>query len=179
MKLSTYDPQWSRKFQNEKHKLQEAFGMKLLAIEHIGSTAIPGLLSKPIIDIAIVIQDHEDADFFSHPLEKLGYMFHSKSTERHFYQKGKPVEFHLSIAYADRGGFWSRQMMFRDYLRAHTELLCEYADLKSQLIKQFPSGKGDYSEGKTTFVDKVLTLGGWENGQTYTEWLRKNASPRE
>jgi GrpB-like predicted nucleotidyltransferase (UPF0157 family) len=174
MELSTYDSQWNRKFQNEKRKLQEVFSTKLLAIEHIGSTAIPGLSSKPIIDIAVMIQDCEDVDSFAYHLEKLGYAFHSKSTERHFYQKGQPVEFHLSIAYADRGSFWPRQILFRDYLRAHQELLSEYANIKNQLIKQFPSGSGGYSDGKSIFVDKVLILAGWKNGQTYTEWLRKN-----
>ena len=104
------------------------------------------------------------------PLSKIGYGFHSKSTERHFYQKGDPVEYNLSIVYADKGGFWPRQIMFRDYLRSHSNARDEYVALKSELIEKYPKGVGEYSAGKIEFVQKILSLAGWKEGVTYNDW---------
>src|SRR3990172_1445876 len=109
-KIVSYQSDWPIKFQAEKEILQNVFRDKLLAIEHVGSTAIPGLSSKDIVDIAVMIGNHEDADYFTEPLKQLGYKLHSTSAERHFYTKGDPIEYHLSIAYAKRGGFWPRQI---------------------------------------------------------------------
>jgi len=165
-----YDSNWQVEFEKEKQLLRDVFGDSAIEIEHIGSTAVEGLAAKPIIDLAVMIPDHADADKYSNALEQIGYKFHSKSTERHFYQKRKPTAFNLSIAYADRGGFWPRQLMFRDYLRSHPDLRDEYADLKKDLIEKYPEGVGGYSEGKTESVQKVLDLAGWKDGLTYNEW---------
>ena len=161
--LLPYQHSWKEKFDKEKSKLLEIFGNKAIAIEHIGSTSIPGLLSKPIVDIAVLIKSRADADAFTEPLASIGYMFHSSSTERHFYTKGNPIEYHVSIAYADQGGFLPRQILFRDYLRAHPEALDEYAVLKEGLLQKDPTGKGNYTNGKTDFIQKVLKLAGWED----------------
>lgn len=168
--LSPYNSEWKLKFESEKELLKHLFGDLALEIEHIGSTSIEGLPSKPIVDMVVMINDHADTDRFTKPLSKMGYAFHSKSTERHFYQKRGPVAYNLSIAYADRGGFWSRQILFRDYLRSHAEARDEYAELKEHLIAKYPAGIGEYSEGKTGFVQKILALAGWKEGQTYSDW---------
>ncbi len=122
--LISYQPSWKDKFEAEKVKLQKIFGNN--AIEHIGSTSIPGLSSKPIIDIMVMIKDSTDADTFSDLLNQIDYEFDSLSTERHFFKKGNPTEFHLSIAYMDKGSFWERQILFRDYLRSHPDSRDEY-----------------------------------------------------
>lgn len=137
-----------------------------MAIEHIGSTSIPGLSSKPIIDIMVLIDNHENAEKFIPKLSEIGYPFDSnshtdKSTERHLFRKGKPTEFHLSIAYANRGGFWKRQLAFRDYLRSHPEDVQRYEKLKKDLIKKDPTGKGEYISGKTDFVNEILDKSGF------------------
>ena len=172
-KIVSYQSDWPVKFQAEKEILQKIFGDKLLAIEHVGSTAIPGLSSKDIIDIAVMIENHEDADYFTEPLKQLGYKLHSTSAERHFYTKGDPIEHHLSIAYAKRGGFWPRQIMFRDYLRNHPEALEEYQKLKLDLLKKDPTGKSEYIAGKNDFVQEILRSAGWRE-QAYEEWVLEN-----
>jgi len=164
-----YQKDWPAKFSSEKELLQKLFGAAALQIEHIGSSSIPGLCSKPIVDIAIMIENHEEADAYTEPLSKVGYKFHSLSTERHFYTKGDPIEYHVSIAYANRGGFWKRQILFRDYLRTHFEARDEYAALKTDLLKKAPTGKGEYLSGKTDFVYKILTLAGWKKGQKFRD----------
>lgn len=156
--ILTYQPNWLEKFKTEKEILQNIFGDEALNIEHIGSTSIEGLPAKPIIDIAVMIENHKDADKFIEPLTKIGYKYDSPSAERHFFIKGNPVEFHLSIAYFDQGGFWKRQVLFRDYLRNHPETREEYAKLKKDLLQKYPTGKEDYIKGKSDFVQKVLLL---------------------
>ena len=162
-----YQISWPKEFLLEKERIQKIFDDKAIEIEHIGSTSVEGLPSKPIIDMAVMIDNHEDADSFTEPLAKIGYKFHSSSTERHFYRKGDPIEYHLSIAYTDRGGFWPRQILFRDYLRSHPEACDGYANLKKDLLRQDPTGVGEYLSGKTEFVNKILKLAGYKDGHKY------------
>ena len=169
--LTAYRSIWLEDYEAEKRKLQDVFGTAALEIEHIGSTSIEGMPSNPIIDIAIMIQSRKDADTFTELLAQIGYEFepatHSNIPERHYYIKGDPDKYHLSIDYTDSGGFWVRQILFRDYLRSSQDAREEYASLKERLIGKYPSGKGQYSEGKTEFVYRILRLAGWRVGQGY------------
>lgn len=165
--LVPYQDSWERKFDQEKEMLLEAFGDKAIAIEHIGSTSIPGLSSKPIIDIAVLIEKAEEGGEFVELLKELGYWHDepSSSGERYFFRKGDPTEFHLSIAYKDKGGFWDRQILFRDYLRANAEARDEYAKLKKELLGKEQTGAGEYIKGKTEFVQKILKLARFKEGK--------------
>lgn len=167
-KIVPYQYDWPKKFQAEKERLQDIFGSKALEIEHIGSTSIEGLSSKPIIDIVVMIENHQDVGIFTDPLAKIGYKFDSSSTERYYYVKGDPVKYHLSIAYADQGGFWVRQILFRDYLRNHHDSRDEYAKLKEGLSQKDSIGNDEYIGGKSDFVYKILSLAGWKGDQRYT-----------
>jgi len=166
-KLLPYQESWKKKFQEESKKLKEIFGEQALAVEHIGSTSIPGLSSKDIVDIAVLIDHIDDAGRFIGGLEKIGYAHDTRgvSTERHFFRKYGKDNFHLSICYKNQGGFWPRQMLFRDYLRNHSHLRDEYDTLKKNLLHQDPLGSDEYVNGKTDFVYKVLKLAGWKEGQ--------------
>ncbi len=157
-KIIPYQSEWSEEFKSEVKILQNVFDDKAINFEHIGSTSVPGLSAKPIIDIAVMIKSHEEADSFTETLALVGCKFNSSSTERHFYTKGRPIEYHLSITYADRGGFLSRQILFRDYLRSHPESRDEYSKLKVELLKNDPTGVGSYLEGKSEFVQKILAF---------------------
>lgn len=165
-KIVSYQEEWPKKFESEKQKLQAIFCDKALEIEHIGSTSIPGMSSKPIIDIAVLIDHIDDAESFVNDLKKIGYVHDTDgvSTERHFFRKYREDNFHLSIAYKNQGGFWPRQILFRDYLRNHLDLRNEYDTLKQNLLEQDPSGSDEYIGGKTDFVYKILELAGWEEG---------------
>lgn len=162
-----YQSDWPKKFLVEKESLQKVFGSTALEIEHIGSTSIEGLSSKPIIDIVVMIENHENANAFAGSLAQIGYKFHSSSTERLFYTKGDPIEYHLSIAYANKGGFWPRQILFRDYLRTHPEVRDEYAKLKNDLLLKDSTGIDGYISGKTEFVQRILKLAGLKENQKY------------
>ncbi len=161
-----YNPEWVHLYEVEAEKLKKVFGNELLGIEHIGSTSVPGLPAKPIIDIMVLIDSHINAKKFIPKLHELGYPFDfaahtDKSTERHLFRKGSPTQYHLSIAYTDRGSFWKRQLAFRDYLREHLEERDRYASLKQELIKNDPTGKDLYIKGKTDLVNEMLDKSGF------------------
>lgn len=146
--LLQHSDSWEMFYNKEASQLRELFGPSLLDIQHIGSTSVLDLLAKPIIDIAVQVSSYKDADQFILPLEQLGYIYRPKmsSIERHFFQKGDPAQFHLSIAYHDRGGYWKRQILFRDYLREHQEARREYESIKIKGIS------------KDEFVQRILDL---------------------
>jgi|ERR1035437_538686 GrpB-like predicted nucleotidyltransferase (UPF0157 family) len=146
--LFPYSNEWKVLYENEAVLIKEIFGSKLINIEHIGSTSIQDILSKPVIDIAVQISNHNDADKFIKPLEKLRYIYQPEksSGERHFFQKGNPDKFHLSMAYLDRGGYWKRQITFRNYLISHEDARREYEQIKINA-----TNKGE-------FVQKILLL---------------------
>jgi GrpB-like predicted nucleotidyltransferase (UPF0157 family) len=169
LEIQEYNPVWALKYESEAQKIKEVIGEKIIQIEHIGSTSIPGLCSKPIIDIAILISSYKDADDLIKPLELLGYDFDlsvhqsQSNPERHFFRKGSPTEFHLSIAYDDKASFWERQILFRDYLREHKDMKDMYAELKKILLMEDPTGRDVYVMGKTDFVMTVLKKAGFQN----------------
>lgn len=168
-RIVPYQADWQTMFRAEKERLKTVFGDAALEIEHIGSTAVEGLAAKPIIDIAVMVKSHQDANGFTEPLAQIGYDFDQLSTERHFYTKGDPIEYHLSIAYTDRGGFWDRQILFRDYLRTHPDARDEYAVLKKQLLQADPSGK---RYDKTEFVNRILRQAEGKEGKEHAECHR-------
>lgn len=174
--IVSYNNNWATDYESEKERLLELFGTGVINIEHIGSTSIKGLQAKSIIDIVIVMKDFEPVDKFDRLLKAAGYVFHSSSTERHFFRKGDPIKYHLSIAFADRGGFWVRQILFRDYLSSHIEARQEYGHLKEKLLAEDPSGLNSYLSGKTDFVNKILKLSGWKENQLYSDYISRQHS---
>ncbi|MFA6018215.1 MAG: GrpB family protein [Patescibacteria group bacterium] len=150
---------WGRQFLDESALIRQTLEDPLLEIEHIGSTAIPGIAAKPIIDIAVAIPSIENAHQFIEPLSRIGYQYfpESSSQERLFFRKGDPVSFHLSLAQKDKFGYWNRQILFRDYLRAHPEAAHEYEALKFRLLEEDPTGGSVYLAGKSAFIEQVLS----------------------
>ncbi len=169
MEVQDYDLRWVEMYEDESQKIKALLGDKLILMEHIGSTSIPGLASKPIIDMAVVVPSWKDAEALIEPLATLGYpseashVDESNAGERLLFRKGNPTQFHLSIAYGDRGSFLERQILFRDYLRTHDDERDEYGKLKKELIVTDPTGKDTYFGNKTDFVMRTLKRAGFQN----------------
>ncbi len=164
--IHPYSPEWPEKFRQEAALVKAALGSLVLAIEHIGSTSISGISAKPIIDIAVLTESIKDPAAFAALLEKIGYRYKPdmSSVERIFLRKGHPAEYHLSVT-ESKYPYWTRQMLFRDYLRSHPEAAQEYAEIKAGLAKEVPaedlkdlSRSKLYNAGKGPFVEKVLRL---------------------
>jgi len=137
-----------------------AIGLPGVAVEHVGSTAVPGLAAKPIIDILVGLRSLRDAAAVIPPLEGLGYQYlperEIETPERRFLArpKTKPRLCHIHMVEVG-SDFSERHLLFRDYLRAHPDAAREYEDLKRALAAQFRENREAYTEGKTPFVRRI------------------------
>jgi len=157
VRLVPYTPEWMRLFELEKASLQNVVGRYILDVQHIGSTSIPGMPSKPIIDIAIAVADFEGARVCLPLLEGLGYEYKGEFgiPHRHYFVKGDPRTFHIHMSEITSLE-WQNSLLFRDYLRLHADMATEYAELKAQLALKYPQDRSAYLDGKASFVQRVL-----------------------
>lgn len=156
-----YDPQWPILFEQEKKRILAALGSYLTMVTHIGSTAVPGLAAKPIIDIGVGIRSLADAPILIPCIKKLTYVYEPDLEqllpERRFFWKGTPTvhTYHLHLAEVDNPVL-VRPLRFRDYLRKHPDEAMEYESLKKQLAKRCGQDMEAYVTGKTRFVENVM-----------------------
>ncbi len=162
--LSPYDPRWPGAFEAERVRLAGALAPYALAIEHIGSTAVPGLEAKATIDVLVGIFRLEDAPRCIERMEALGYeyvpQFEATIPERRYFRKavrGAPDAEHLFHVHMVEVGsaFFERDLLFRDYLRAHAEAARDYAALKRELAAKHGANREAYTDGKAAFVGAV------------------------
>lgn len=158
--ISEYNPQWALEFEQEKMKIAEALDGIVLGIEHIGSTAVPGLGAKPIIDIMAGVSALDEITPVHHDrMERIGYHFvdHPHFPERRFFRRGewRAGTHHLHI-YRHGDEHWNTQLLFRDYLIRHPEALKEYFRLKQELAEQHPHDRAKYTEAKGTLIRKII-----------------------
>ena len=159
VKLMPYCAEWSVLFDEEERLLRSAIGSYALAIEHIGSTSIPELEAKPIIDIAVAVRKIEDAERCLLPLENIGYEYRGEQgiAERYYFRKGTPTvsTHHLNIVEV-RSEFWRNHLLFRDYLRQHSDVAQEYGRLKRELACEYKENREAYTNGKAAFIEQIL-----------------------
>lgn len=157
VELAPYDPEWRRCFEAEKARLQAAIGPYVLEIQHVGSTSIPGMLAKPILDIAVAVASFEAARVCIPPIEELGYEYRGENgiPRRHFFVKGDPRTHHLHVN--ELGSVaWENHVLFRDALIRDPVLAEAYAALKVDLARRYPTDREAYTEGKALFIQRVL-----------------------
>lgn len=173
VEIVPYDPIWPARFEQLGSELRAAVGTSALRIDHIGSTAIPGLAAKPIIDIQISVAAFEPLDAYRIPLERLGYVFRADNTERtkrYFREAPGTPRRHI---HARRAGSWAEQfaLLFRDYLRTHAEEARSYEALKYQLVARYREDRHGYTDAKAPFIWEIMAKAdrwsqevGWEPG---------------
>jgi GrpB-like predicted nucleotidyltransferase (UPF0157 family) len=158
--ISDYDPAWSAIFEQERASLHTALSPLALTVEHIGSTSVPGLAAKPIIDLQLGVRDLEEArSSCVGRLQALGYAYLPEYEARLpgelFFRKGQPWTHHLHVLQGDHPR-WERRLLFRDYLRNHPEVAQAYAKLKRDLAAAFDDDMSGYMNAKTAFVGATL-----------------------
>jgi len=158
--LADYDPGWADAFRREAGRVRLAFGAHLVALHHIGSTAVPGLPAKPVIDILAVVSNVHALDAQTGQFEELGYevMGEFGLPGRRYFRRDDPrgVRTHQIHTYApDSSNEIERHLNFRDYLRAHQEAARAYANLKHLLANDCHGDMRCYSDGKTAFVRAI------------------------
>ena len=157
-----YQNDWKEHFEREADLLRRALGEKALRIEHVGSTSIPGMHAKAIIDIMVAVVSLTQAKELIPVLESLGYVYRPVDTvpERMFFRKERIPEVrthHLNLA-TQESKFWKNELAFRDYLRAHDQMAAEYVELKKHLAEEYARVHEIDLDGKTEFITRVLAL---------------------
>ena len=159
VKLKPHSELWHQLFAEEEIKLCDAIGEHVVAIEHVGSTAICGLSAKPIIDIAVGVQEIADAEKCVIPLESIGYEYRGERgvPGRYYFVKGNPRTHHLHMVEI-KSDFWRNHLLFRDYLRQHPDIAEKYETIKRGLARKYKDDRERYTEGKAAFIESILKV---------------------
>lgn len=165
-----YDPVWPTRFEEWRHCLRSSLGAVAVRVEHIGSTAVPGMAAKPVIDIQVSVTDPEEEDSYVPAIESVGVALRSREGEGHrYFRPAGDEERTVQIHVCRVGSDWERtHLLFRDYLRAEEAVRRKYADLKRQLARRYRDDRIAYNEGKTGFIlDAMAEASVWAG---HTGW---------
>lgn len=162
VRLLPHNIKWSQSFEKEKKILSKVLNDLVIDIQHIGSTSIPGILAKPIIDIAIGIKSMKDSKKFIPLLESLEYEYVPKfgSLNLHtFFAKGpdkKRTHYVHLLKY--NGKIWQNDLLFKDFLTKDKNRAKQYEKLKRDLAKNYADNRKKYTSSKNEFIVKILKL---------------------
>lgn len=155
IEVKDHDPSWPTNFQLERDRITACLGEVAITIDHIGSTSVPGLKAKPVIDIMVSVRKL-DLDPVTEPLSSLGYVHVPiDDGDRLFFRKGSPRTHHLHVVLEGSEAYW-RHIRFRDRLRAHPEEAKEYAQLKEALALRYRTDRDAYLDGKDLLIKEIL-----------------------
>jgi GrpB-like predicted nucleotidyltransferase (UPF0157 family) len=155
--VEDYDPRWVEQFATAGSQIHEALGRLIVSIEHVGSTAVPGLPAKPVIDIDALLQDTAEEAGYVPALEKLGYRLVLREPwwygHRMLVSSTEDVHLHLWPEGAPEP---LRHRLFRDWLRSHPEDRELYASTKRRLARDTTDRPGDYTLAKSDVIDEIF-----------------------
>jgi GrpB-like predicted nucleotidyltransferase (UPF0157 family) len=155
--LSDYDPNWPAQFEAERRHLMQTLPGAFIAIEHIGSTAVPGMRAKPLIDMLAGVSSMDEAFALHAVIEKAGYVtpgsFNESLTTRQWFMRQKDGHrtHHLHVVVHDSDE-WRLRVGFRDRLRCDPELRASYEALKQDLARRYADDRDHYTDGKSAFI---------------------------
>jgi len=161
VRLVPHSEEWGGLFKEEAARIATCLQGKVFDIEHVGSTAVPGIPAKPIIDIAVGIPDFAVIMNLVRLLEQIGYEYRGDrfGDGNHIFAKGPASSrtHHLHVV-ALGGPKWRNYALFRDYLRSHEGTRGEYAALKRRLAEQYPFDRDSYTQGKHEFIRRTIEI---------------------
>ena len=160
--VAPYSPEWPALFDNLRDELLGNFASVPVAVEHIGSTSVPGLAAKPVIDVLLGANSLADVESKIEPLSKLGYSYVSKYERelpmRRYFVKAAPASLRVHLhAVEVNSRFWQEHLAFRDTLRADPDLRSAYETLKLRLAMEYAHDKSAYTAAKRAFIQAVLS----------------------
>jgi GrpB-like predicted nucleotidyltransferase (UPF0157 family) len=161
IRVVPYDESWPGMFEKERIVLEGFLAQWLVGpVEHVGSTAVPGLAAKPVIDIMAAVQNLDESRPAISALATIGYVYFPYQPEqKHWFCKPSPAfrthHLHL-VPFGSK--HWNERLAFRDYLRRDSVTAKEYAKLKRQLAMQYEFDREAYTEAKGPFIQRVLKL---------------------
>jgi GrpB-like predicted nucleotidyltransferase (UPF0157 family) len=163
VRLVDSDPGWPAAFERVAAELGGALGERAVAVEHVGSTAVPGLVAKPILDLAVGLAPTSDPDQVIPAMERLGYQFCGDKGDTGgllFVLEDRPAHRIAHVHVVPHGSEkWRRYLAFRDRLRIDPDARASYAEVKCRLGEQCASDRQAYTAGKAAFVAGLLSAG--------------------
>ncbi len=170
--ISRPDARWRELFARERDRIQEALGPVALDIQHVGSTSIPGLPAKPIVDVAVAIKSYDDFFPYIPVIEKLGYVYRGENgtPRRHYFVLGEPRTVHLHFLEHDSDD-WLAHLVFRNRMRRSPALRRRYLRIKRHLAAKYPDDRDAYTAGKQPFIHSVIdpVLAAKRRGAAYAQ----------
>jgi GrpB-like predicted nucleotidyltransferase (UPF0157 family) len=157
VQIAEYDPEWPRLFEREAARIRGALGPRALVVEHAGSTSVPGLAAKPIIDIVLVVEDSAEESSYVPSLEAAGYVLRLREPDwfEHRVFKGPDTNVNLHVFSRDCIEV-DRMLAFRDHLRTNQEDLRRYEAAKRELAARRRKYVQHYADAKTAIVTEVM-----------------------
>lgn len=156
--LSSYDLGWPLRFAQEADRLRQRLGDVLIDVEHIGSTAVPGLVAKPIVDVMVGVAANMPHDVVVRLLEPLGYEDCGGAPGRRYLRRRGDEQFNVQVI-EHGGSLWTTNLRLRQYLRTHPEAVRRYADVKRSAASQAPMLLA-YSKLKDVVITELLAQAG-------------------
>jgi GrpB-like predicted nucleotidyltransferase (UPF0157 family) len=154
-----HDPRWRGEFETEASRIREALGDSVVAIHHIGSTSIPGIHAKPVIDLLVEVDNLDEVDARSSAMEALGYEVKGEFgiAGRRYFRKDNTagIRTHQVHTFEARSAEAVRHLAFRDYMITHPDDARAYSELKQKLANQFPMDAEAYMDGKDDFIKEI------------------------
>jgi len=176
-----YDPMWPARFRAEALRLRSLLGDNAVAFHHIGSTAIPEIMSKPIIDILVEVRDLAGVDALDEKMKRHGYLPKGEFgiPGRRYFRKGTDTQHTHHVHIFQTGDpHIERHIIFRDYLRAHPDEAQAYSRLKEELARKFPEDAEGYMDGKEGFIQEIEKKAKIWKDEIASSSFQKRGTPR-
>ena len=168
IKFVVYDPEWPALYAREEARIRSILGDRVLRIEHTGSTSVPGLAAKPVIDITMIVADVIDEPAYARDLEAGGYVIRIRESEPEWYDhrvfKGPDTNVNLHV-FSDGCVELERMVGFRDWLRTHDDDRALYERTKRDLVAQDWRYVQNYADAKTEVVEAIMARAGLPGGR--------------
>jgi GrpB-like predicted nucleotidyltransferase (UPF0157 family) len=163
VEVSPYDPAWPGLFEELRARLAAAMGPVAVRIDHVGSTAVPGLAAKPVVDVQASVPDVDDETAYRDAIERQGFALRYREVGHRYFRPPPGLPRLWQVHVCTVGSEWERtHLLFRDYLRAHPDRASSYARLKRRLARRFAIDRIGYTDAKGLFIEKTLGLAeGW------------------
>jgi len=155
--LSEYDPAWPAMFSREAGRIRRLLGMRAISIQHVGSTSVPGLAAKPIIDIVLAVPDSADEEAYVPALEAAGYVLTGRAPDwfEHRLLKGPDIDINLHVFTAGASEI-DRMLLFRDWLRENAADRDAYLQVKRDLARRTWRHVQHYADSKSAIVAEIV-----------------------
>jgi len=161
VELQNYNPNWAKEYKKEEKLLKQVLGDRIIEIHHIGSTSIPGLMAKPVIDIIVVLDSLDNIEEIENLLKDYDYENRGPQgvEDRMFFAKGsEDARTHYIHFTTPKSNTYYSQVYFKRYLIEHEDYLKKYCELKQELALKYPEERKKYTAGKNDFIKEVIEL---------------------